>query len=348
MELINSEELIEGMVIAKPILNEHGIEILKEGVKLKDNIIEAIKRRGIKEVYVRDLFTMDFNPVDSVVRDMKKRYLTEIIKLAPDMKSAGASDEIVIASQKAVEIIPKIYENEKIAKICFEMKIISEVYYQHAVTTSALSLIVALLKGLNQAEAYTTAVAGLFHDIGLLEMSAIVNHKRKTEQEEALWKESPTYSYYLLKENGFPERIANIVKNCRETWIGDGYPAGVAGELIPLESRIVFLSQMYDELLRYDGLMPYEALEYIFAGSGYYFDPELVTIFTDNISVYPLKSMVRLTNGEVGVVVNVRKNRGPRPIVKVYYDSFNKPIKTPKELDLGIEKTVFIKEILSL
>ena len=95
------------------------------------------------------------------------------------MKSAGASDEIVIASQKAVEILPKIYDNEKIAKICFEMKIISESYYQHAVATSALSLVLALLKGLNQAEAYSVAVAGLFHDIGLLEMSSIVITKER-------------------------------------------------------------------------------------------------------------------------------------------------------------------------
>ena len=29
MELINSEELIEGMVTAKPILNDNGLEILK-------------------------------------------------------------------------------------------------------------------------------------------------------------------------------------------------------------------------------------------------------------------------------------------------------------------------------
>ena len=31
MEIIDSEELIERMVIAKPILNDNGLEILKEG-----------------------------------------------------------------------------------------------------------------------------------------------------------------------------------------------------------------------------------------------------------------------------------------------------------------------------
>lgn len=148
MELISSEELIEGMVIAKPIISEKtGQEILKEGVKLKENIIEAIKKRGIKEVYVRDLFTMDFDPIDTIIRDLKKGYKREISKFAPCMKSAGLSDLIVEASEKAQTIAPKIYENEKIAKICLEMKIVDQDFLNHSITVSSLAMVISFLKG---------------------------------------------------------------------------------------------------------------------------------------------------------------------------------------------------------
>ena len=290
---------------------------------------------------------MDFDPIDTIIRDLKKGYKREISKFAPCMKSAGLSDLIVEASEKAQTIAPKIYENEKIAKICLEMKIVDQDFLNHSITVSSLAMVISFLKGLNPSEVLNTAVAALFHDIGLLETRSIVGHRRKTEQEEALWKESPIYGYYLLIENGLPEKIAKIIKHSRELWNGEGYPDKLCECKIPLESRIVFLASMYDELLRYEKLNPFEAIEYIYGGSGYHFDPDIVNLFAENISVYPLKSMVRLTTGEVGVVVNVRKNNGPRPIVKVYYDSFNKPLKTPKEIDLGEQKTIFIKQILN-
>ena len=48
----------------------------------------------------------------------------------------------------------------------------------------------------------------------------------------------------------------------------------------------------------------------------------------------------------MGIVSNIRKNDGPRPVVKVYYNRVNKPITEDKIVDLGIERTIFIEEIL--
>ncbi|WP_242951455.1 hypothetical protein [Clostridium kluyveri] len=64
------------------------------------------------------------------------------------------------------------------------------------------------------------------------------------------------------------------------------------------------------------------------------------------MAVYPLGSLVRLTTKEVGVVVNVRKNLGPRPIVRVYFNRVNRPLSEVKDVDLGIENTIFIEEVL--
>lgn len=56
--------------------------------------------------------------------------------------------------------------------------------------------------------------------------------------------------------------------------------------------------------------------------------------------------MVRLSTGEAGIVSNIRKNEGPRPIVKIYYNRVNRPISEDKIIDLGKERTIFIEEIL--
>ena len=88
------------------------------------------------------------------------------------------------------------------------------------------------------------------------------------------------------------------------------------------------------------------AIEDLYGASGMYYDPDVVNAFVNNIAIYPLGEMVRLSTKEVGIVSNIRKNEGPRPIVKVYYNRVNRPISEDKIIDLGVERTVFIEEIL--
>jgi hypothetical protein len=87
-------------------------------------------------------------------------------------------------------------------------------------------------------------------------------------------------------------------------------------------------------------------MEYLYGGSKIFFDPKIVDTFISNITLYPLGALVRLTTDEVGIISNVRSNRGPRPIVTVYFNRFNKPLSQPTKIDLGKERTIFIKEIL--
>ena len=88
------------------------------------------------------------------------------------------------------------------------------------------------------------------------------------------------------------------------------------------------------------------AIEELYGASGFYFDPKVVEVFANNIAIYPLGAMVRLSTKEVGIVSNIRKNKGPRPVVKIYYNRVNRPITEDKIVDLGQERTVFIEEIL--
>jgi hypothetical protein len=88
------------------------------------------------------------------------------------------------------------------------------------------------------------------------------------------------------------------------------------------------------------------AVEELYGTSGIYYDPDVVNTFIENIPVYPLGEVVRLSTQEVGIVSNIRKNKGPRPLVKVYYNRVNRPITEDKIIDLGAERTIFIEEIL--
>jgi HD-GYP domain-containing protein (c-di-GMP phosphodiesterase class II) len=74
-----------------------------------------------------------------------------------------------------------------------------------------------------------------------------------------------------------------MVSTHHEKWDGTGYPAGLAGNEIPLSGRIMALADVYDALTServYKKKIPHdEAREIIVRGSGTQFDPEVVRAF---------------------------------------------------------------------
>ena len=71
--------------------------------------------------------------------------------------------------------------------------------------------------------------------------------------------------------------IARLVRSSHERWDGGGYPDGLAGEAIPLGSRIVFCCDAFDAMVSerpYSVAMrPARALEEVERGAGSQFDP---------------------------------------------------------------------------
>ena len=68
-----------------------------------------------------------------------------------------------------------------------------------------------------------------------------------------------------------------------EKWDGSGYPAGLAGDAIPISARLMALADVFDALICqrvYKPPMPFEkAYTIIVEGSGQHFDPDVVTAF---------------------------------------------------------------------
>ncbi len=77
----------------------------------------------------------------------------------------------------------------------------------------------------------------------------------------------------------------DIAMHHHERWDGQGYPAGLRGDQIPLAARIVAVADVYDALISprvYKGpVTPEEARQVIVAGAGTQFDPHIVQAFLD-------------------------------------------------------------------
>jgi HD-GYP domain-containing protein (c-di-GMP phosphodiesterase class II) len=227
------------------------------------------------------------------------------------------------------------------------MKILQDgLLFKYSVLTSVFSGLVTGAMGL-YTDMYDVMVGGLLHNVGCMEMPFLIGVKDLKDQQLLLWKEHPVYGYYFSIQQNVSRDIAKIILHHHENWDGSGYPNQLTGEEIPLGARIINVCSTVSSKIYYEHVQPYEAMEYIYGGSNMFFDKKIVDAFVGNITLYPLGAMVRLTTGEVGIVSNVRKNFGPRPIVHVFYNRFNKPLSEPIIVDLGKERTVFISEILN-
>ncbi|MGB9811987.1 MAG: HD domain-containing phosphohydrolase, partial [Dictyoglomus turgidum] len=126
--------------------------------------------------------------------------------------------------------------------------------------------------------------ASLVHDIGKIYIPQDLLNKngRFTEDEYEFVKIHPVKSEEILSQVEELKDLGKIVRHHHERWDGKGYPDGLSGENIPLESRIIAVADAFEAMT---AERPYkralslkEAIQEIEKNKGTQFDPFLAEI----------------------------------------------------------------------
>ena len=348
MSTIPISMLKPGMILESAIFTpDNKVLLLQHNSKITVAAIEVLKNYNIRFVNISDPYSIYLNPTEALASFMEDFLDRKISKISPENQYANLTDVMPYVSARVRKIIKPMYADDEILKLCLEMKLVNDdkLFYP-SLCTCAYSVLLAGVMELNDSDIYDVAVAALLHDIGICEMAYLIEAPHSYGPAESLWKEHPTYGHYIVKEHNISNSIATIIHYHHEQYNGSGYPHKMCQNAIPLTARIVNLCSDYCDLIYNQLAQPYQAIEYLYASYGILYDCDVLDAFTKNIPIYPLGSLVRLSTKEVGVVINVRKNMGPRPIIRVSYNNMNKPITYTKILDLAQEASVFIEEIL--
>lgn len=136
--------------------------------------------------------------------------------------------------------------------------------------------------------------AAPLHDVGKIGIPDSILHKEGplTDEEREVMNTHAAKGAALLGEHDsmLIRMAANIARSHHEKWDGSGYPAGLRGEAIPIEGRIVAVSDVFDALTSarpYKSPWPVDqAVELIRWESGSHFDPKVVRAFMKQINAF--------------------------------------------------------------
>jgi putative nucleotidyltransferase with HDIG domain len=139
----------------------------------------------------------------------------------------------------------------------------------------------------------------LLHDVGKVAVPDAILFKPGplSEEERALMVRHPQIGTEILRHIEFLDEAKSVVMHHHERWDGGGYPAGLAGEEIPLQARVFAVADTLDALTTERPYRPAsgwtEARQVIRAGSGTQFDPAIVAAY----ETLPDEAFVRIRDG---------------------------------------------------
>lgn len=155
----------------------------------------------------------------------------------------------------------------------------------HSQRVAGYAVEISDILGLGPEERENLRQGALLHDIGKIGVADAILRKpgRLTDEEMQAMKMHAEYGYWMLKSVDFPEPVSLMLLQHHEAFDGSGYPAGLKGEGILLNSRIFVVADTYDAI-RSD--RPYRrgrsheaAVQEILRCSGSQFDPAVVAAF---------------------------------------------------------------------
>ena len=158
---------------------------------------------------------------------------------------------------------------------------------QHTRRVGDLSVMIAERLGVPEPRVELIRLAAPLHDIGKIAIPDAVLSKpgKLTPGEFEQMKTHTTAGARMLAGSAFAllEMAEQIALTHHEKWDGGGYPAGLAGEAIPIAGRIVAVADVFDALTHEGPYKPawskQEAIAEIASQAGRHFDPEVLEAF---------------------------------------------------------------------
>jgi HD-GYP domain-containing protein (c-di-GMP phosphodiesterase class II) len=224
------------------------------------------------------------------------------------------------------------------------LKDYDEYTFYHSVNVAILSLALGSTITTDRRFLSTLGVGALLHDIGKIAIDVDVLNKpgALTAEEWSEVRGHPIFGAELASAMPGLDRAGVVVifeHHLRHD--NGGYPKVPMARRQHLASRIVAVTDAYDAMTSrrsYSAArLQDEAMSVLVKNAGTAFDPMLVRLFVDLMGVYPPRSVVELSTGELAVVTRANAADITRPTVRIFATPAGDVLIEPLEVELGVE-----------
>jgi HD-GYP domain-containing protein (c-di-GMP phosphodiesterase class II) len=223
-----------------------------------------------------------------------------------------------------------------------EMKQKDQYAYQHALGCSIWAASFGRHLGLERDELRVLALAGLLCDVGKTRLPRWLLEKVEpyTRQDLLDIRAHVQHGLDILAQNpDLPAAITEIVATHHERHDGSGYPKGLSGTAIPMFGRIMGIVDSYDAMTsnrpHAPARSPHDAINELYRQRGVLFQQELVEHFIQSCGIYPIGTLVELSDGQVGVITEIHSLKRLLPRVMLLLDCDKRPMARFREIDLS-------------
>lgn len=251
MQIIKIDNVKPGDVLGKSLFNSKSELLLSSGYALTEEMIDLMRTRNIRFVYILNDITKDINPeevISDTVRQIANQKLAETFENIEKNLAfeVFASDNIkqrleenrklkkivnMPAVRKVVgKVLEDIVEKQTMMFSGLQMRTEDGADYEHAVDTTVLSILISRQFNYSYLEMKQLGAAAIVHDIGKMAFKALRNKPKEelTADEKMVLREHPIYSKIIL-ESSDPEAFVEqaVVMQHHEQADGSGYPQGL-------------------------------------------------------------------------------------------------------------------------
>jgi len=216
--------------------------------------------------------------------------------------------------------------------------------YNHSICTSVWAVAFGRQLGMPRKDLQSLALGALLFDIGKTKLpeKLINNPKHYNVYEFKLIKKHVDYSVELLKNTeGVNKDILDMAYTHHERYNGSGYPQGLKGDQISIFGKIAGIVDCYDAIITErifaSPISPHDAVKKLYDWRNVDFQAELVEQFIQVVGIYPVGTIIELSDGTVGVIVNQHQVWRLRPQIMLLLDSNKESLENFKTIDLFIK-----------
>ncbi|MCE9787540.1 HD-GYP domain-containing protein [Shewanella chilikensis] len=264
-----------------------------------------------------------------LARGQAKQLLTEAKGLVRKVLSEtfeGKAIEVEPFAALADNMIESVMLDSDAMKCISALRSKDAYLLEHSVNVAFLLITFGRYLKLDREMLRQLAIGGILHDIGKIKVDNKILHKpgKLTPEEFEHMKLHQAYAIEIMEQaKGLSQVSKDVCLMHHEKLDGRGYPRGLTGDALPLHGRMSCIVDIYDALTATrcykEAMSPAAAFKILLSLTPFHLDESLVYEFIRCIGVYPVGSLVQLSDGRVGIVWESKDRDVLHPIVKCFY-----------------------------